>query len=273
MTILALVVVYKIDLDSSDTLQSLARQSCTEGLHVFVWDNSPEEASVAKKAWLSHQFQRTNYHHDGKNTPLSTLYNTVIDQGLLGVPEEYQYLILFDQDSIVESTFFASMRAAATQHPEIQLLLPIVKSDDQIVSPARLYYFKGIFWRRPRFGLIKARFTTAINSGMMISAGYLSHYFPGYPPELRFYGTDTWLCQTLSTTHQWVYVVDTAIKHNLAQFCEERTDVKLWRHGEKIRATRFLNRQGFFRRNFCFLYTAMGCIRDAIKYRDRRFVQ
>ena len=272
MTILSLVVLYKTDLDSSDTLRSLAGQSCTAGLHVFVWDNSPDEATAAKKDWLSQQFQRTYYHHDGRNTPLSELYNNVIRQCLLDVRGQYQYLIMLDQDSLLHPRFFETMRAAAIQHPEIKLLLPIVKSGGQIVSPAHMHYFKGTFWRKPYYGSIKARFTTAINSGMMISGDYLAHDFPGYPPELRFYGTDTWLCQSIASSHRWIYVVDTTIKHELSQFCEERSDVKLWRHWEIIRATRFLNRDGFFRRTLCCFYTTISCVRSAIKYRDWRFV-
>jgi GT2 family glycosyltransferase len=275
MNILALIVTYKIRLDCSDTLLTLAEQGYKGGLHVFVWDNSPEEAGAKEKLWLSNQFKDVHYHHDGLNTSLSDLYNEIIAKRLRCSPGEYEYLMLFDQDSLLEPGFLQKMSAAATRYSEVKLLLPIVRAgtNGQLVSPANLYYFKGSAWKRLRLGLIKSRFTTAINSGMMISVDYLVNEFIGYPAEIPFYGTDNWLCQAVAKSYRWFYVVDTTITHDLAQLGCESNDVKLWRHRQNIRAVRFLNREGFFRRNLCFLYTSTTCIRRAIRYRDWRFLQ
>jgi GT2 family glycosyltransferase len=275
MSILALVVSYKIKLDCSETLLSLAEQSYADGLQVFVWDNSPEEAGVENKLWLSRQFRDVHYYHDGQNTPLSDLYNHVIEKCLRGSTRGYEYLMLFDQDSVLERDFLLKMVEAATRNPQVKLLLPLVRSgaNRQLVSPANLYYFKGSTWKNPRLGLVKTRFTTAINSGMMISVDYLVNEFIGYPREIPFYGTDNWFCQTVAKNYRWLYVVDTTIKHDLAQFGSEPKDIKLWRHRQNVRAVRFLNRDGFFRRNLCLVYTFTTCVRRAIRYRDWRFLQ
>ncbi|HEX4153894.1 MAG TPA: hypothetical protein VHY75_16930 [Steroidobacteraceae bacterium] len=275
MNILALIVVYKTRLDCSETLLTLSRQNSAGRLEVLVWDNSPHEASFAERAWLSAQFEHVSYRHDGQNTPLSALYNHVIERHLHHPVRKHDYLILLDQDSNLESAFLLKMSTAAVQHPDVNLLLPLVRAgaDGRLVSPANLYYFRGSAWKRLRLGLIKSRFTTAINSGMMISVDYLTNGFPGYPPEIPFYGTDNWLCQSYAEKNRWIFVVDTTIKHDLAQFGDEPNDVRLWRHRQNIKALRFLNRRGFFRRNFCYLYTTGTCLRRAMRYRDWRFLR
>ncbi len=273
MTFLVLVVLYKTRPRDSDTLRTLAQQIPTPNVHMLVWDNSPDECDAEERQWIFNTFVASEYRHTGDNWPLSRIYNYVIDDYLRHPIARFDYLILFDQDSLISADFLVKATRAVANHPEIGLLLPIVFSGAHIVSPAHLYYFKGFYWKQKRTGVISSRFTSAINSGMVISATYLTSSFSGYPEALKFYGTDTFLCQAYAKHCPWLYVIDTTIRHDLARFREESADVKLWRHRETISATCFINRAGRLRGYACTVYAHAVSLRTAIKQHDLRFLR
>lgn len=269
--LLVLVVLFKIEPEVSESLLSLAAQRNSSSPHVLIWDNSPEPCSPESREWMGRNFSSYDYHHTPQNLPLSCIYNEVID-GWLKRGNNFSHLLLLDQDSILEPTFLQTAAQSIHDFPDVGLFLPLVKTNEHIVSPAYLFYFKGIFWRHARLGLIRLRFKTAINSGMIIASSYLLGKFPGYPDTLSFYGTDTWFCEQYAKDEKVAYVLDTAIRHDLSQFNAESVDIKLWRHREIIRATRMMNSVGFIRRQACQFYMFLICMRMALRFRDRRFL-
>ena len=273
MKFLALVVLYRVEPDQAPTLVSLAHQASLSDIHVVVRDNSPVKATEESQLWLSKTFPSLDYDHDGDNWPLSRVYNWVIDHYLKGSPAAFHLMIFLDQDSVLLPDFVAEAAAAAAANPEISMFLPSVIAGGRIISPAHLYYFKGIYAKGRYSGKVAARFKTAINSGMVVSVGYLIHKFVGYPTELKFYGTDNWFCERFAEREKWIYVFDSTIAHDLSSLAEETNEVKLWRHREAIRAMRFLNRSGRFRNFACLVYAFAMSARQALRHRDWRFLQ
>jgi GT2 family glycosyltransferase len=272
MKLLALVVLFKVDPEASESLLSLAAQCSPSPPHLMVWDNSPEPCSIAGRKWLDKTFASYDYHHCPENAPLSRIYNEVIDTWIIRRPGDFSHLLLLDQDSILEPDFLHIAAEAIDKHPDIGLFLPLVKSGGHTVSPAHLFYFKGVYWHRPRLGPIRLRFKTAINSGMIIASRYLLKKFPGYPDTLAFYGTDNWFCEQYAGDEGIACLFESTIHHNLSTYNIEDVEVKLWRHRETVRAARVLNSHGVFRRCGCYLYISLTCAQMALRFRDRRFL-
>lgn len=268
---LALVVLFGMRPSRSATLRSLAQQA-DSNFSLLVWDNSSIECSEEEREWLRRSFPRSDYSHCPANAPLARLYDTVICERVQA-DQSCDYLVILDQDSTVAPSFLESMRRAAAVHPDVGLLLPLVRSGDKLVSPATIHWFLGRRWSSPKTGLLPSCAMVAINSGMVLSKRYLSAHFEGYPQELTFYGTDNWMCQAYAERQSTVLVVDTTIRHGLAEHEDEPVEKRLWRHREIVRATRFLNRRGVLRRLACDAYLLVFSARKARRFRDARFLQ
>jgi GT2 family glycosyltransferase len=272
MKLVALVVLFKVDPEASESLLSLAAQRGAVPWHLVVWDNSPAPCSIASRDWLSKNFADYDYHSCPENFPLSRIYDQIICTLIKERPGRFTHLLLLDQDSGLDSEFLCVAGKAVEENPTISLFLPLVQANGIIVSPGRLFYFKGFYMRSPRPGPIRLRFKAAINSGMLIASSYLFKDFPGYPKELAFYGTDNWFCEQYAKDEKVAFVINSTIRHDLSRFKVESADLKLWRHREQIRADRIINSHGVFRRYGCLLYTFLTCARMALRFRDRRFL-
>lgn len=268
---LLLVVLFETPPSHSATLRSLALQG-DPAFDLIVWDNSAAACTEVERAFLSRSFPGSEYRHSGRNTPLARVYDTVIKEKIK-LTRGCDYLVLFDQDSTVPPGFVRAIREAAIAHPGIGMLLPLVTSADQLVSPATIHFFLGRRWKSARTGVLPSRSITAINSGMTLSARYLEENFDCYPQDLAFYGTDSWMSQAYADKASTVLVVDTNIQHGLAEHEVEPIEKKLWRHREIVRSTRVLNRRGVLRRFACDIYLMIFSARKASKFRDSRFLR
>lgn len=273
MNIFALVVLYKNEPMNSESLVTLSKQDPGQSVHVFVWDNSPYVCSDLGRKWLQGTFASSEYYHCPENWSLAKIYSYIISSRMNVTPRCFDYLLLLDQDSNLPKTFLEVARRATCNGEKVDLFIPNVFSHGHLISPAHLIYFKGRYLKRRHVGLLNLHFKTAINSGMLISAKYLSDKFTGYHEKLSFYGTDDWFCQRLSAGGGTCFVLDIDVDHDLSQYQEESVDTKLWRHREIIRATRIINEVGRFRRWCCYFYTLLVSVRKALEYRDRRFLE
>jgi GT2 family glycosyltransferase len=273
MRILILVVLYRTSPQESKTLRQLAVQECGAGhtYDLLVWDNSPEPCNAESQAWMNEMFQTIEYRSTPANIPLSDIYTATIRM-LLSSVAPYDFLMLFDQDSNLSKDFIQNMLEATEMWPDVGMYLPTVRAASHFVSPASLHWFKGSFWTHPRKGLVSSRFTTAINSGMLLRAGFLRDHFHGFPQGILLYGTDTWLCQKYAQFYSHVCVADIVMDHGLSQFEVEDVEKKLWRHREIVRSTYVLNRQNPLRATLCLAYLFFQSLRAAFKFRDMRFL-
>ena len=274
MRYLILCVLYKTVPSNSSSLCSLAKcAQVGQGSKVTVWDNSPTHAGEAELQWLARTFPSVEYRHTPQNVALSSAYNTVIREYFCGNRQELDALVLLDQDSEFSPDFLDKATAAAEVYPDVALFLPLVRANDRIVSPGILYWFKGTSWKNARSGLVRSRFRTAMNSGMIIRSQYLGGQFRGYDQRIRFYGTDDYFCQQYAQTQPWLYVMDVEIQHQLALDRDEELEVKLWRHRSNIHAVVLLNEKGLIRRSACHLYCFLYCAKSALLHRDIRFLK
>ena len=207
---LILIVLYECKAKDSLSYISLLKSSEHLGnSKLILWDNSPSIQSIDTDNM--NFLQHVEYIHTPENMSLSKIYNRVIQEN-----EEYDYMIILDQDSSFSSDYLEKLNSAITKHPSINLFLPVIKSEETIVSPGDYKIFKGKYWEKEKYGIINAKNILAINSGMVINFNYLKNTYKGYDERLRFYGTDTFFMLEYPEDNDFLFVIDYVFKHKSA---------------------------------------------------------
>ena len=209
------------------------------------------------------------YQSTPENLGLSVIYNRVIADSL----RDGEYLLLLDQDSVLPNDYLALCEAAAQAHPDIDLLLPMVRANDRWVSPLTYFSGWGRYWPEPRRGRIPSTQVSAINSGMVISSRYLKTDFPGYDERLRFYGTDTQFMLCYQDQRSQLVVLEGQIGHDLSFFSEASGN-----RASKFKAMRdayayiYESRPWWERLGVRLVMLAVS-LTYAARYRDKQFLE
>jgi len=267
-----LVVLYNKLPIESQTLNSFIKfkEKLSKFSELIIWDNSDKylnssQLAVIKDIFLPLQFE---YKANGINTSLSKIYNNVIR-----TINEDEFLVIFDHDSTVELSYFINLIDSINANPDINLFLPIVNCNNQIVSPANLWYFKGSYWKIAKYGKIYTKGITAINSGMVMNGKYLKTKFVGYDEDLKFYETDNDFMNKYSEDNDFLYVVDSHINHSLSIYEESSLNDKLFRyHSAKDGCLIHLKKRNLVIYVIALLYYFALSIKYAIKYHSFRFL-
>ena len=192
------------------------------------------------------------------NLPLSQIYNIIIgkiNDHRTNLAARYKFLLLFDQDSIIDNDYFIILKNSIKNFKNIMLFVPRVICNNICVSPGNLFYFKGFYTRKKLNGLISSHCKTAINSGMAISTNYLKHYYGGYNEKLTFYGIDNYFMIKYSKCQEYLYVIDYNMHHQLAKYCVEDVSMTKWRQTNTINAIKvILNEFNLFVRLLGIVY-------------------
>jgi GT2 family glycosyltransferase len=240
---------------------------------VFVWDNSPEAVDEDEQVWLRNSFPHCMYHSASQNIPLAQIYNYVIRTYFQSGDYTNDWLLLLDQDSSFDCNLFLTAEEAARAHPTVRLLLPMVRSVGIYISPARLFYFKGLLYKKMPRGLIYSKYKTACNSGMFIGREFLRS-FAGYDPRLRFYGTDNFFVREYARSEPSIVVLEAVIDHDLSRNNKnEPRNLRLWRHRDSMLGIRLTNQQPALLRWIALIYCTMYSLRKAFRHRDSGYLR
>jgi len=206
---LILIVLYEFKVKDSLSYNSLLKSSqYLSESKLILWDNSLSAQSVNEHIC---DFSCIEYIHTPENMSLSKIYNRVIQEN-----EGYDYMIILDQDSSFSSDFFEKLNSAILKHSTINLFLPLIRAKQAIVSPGDYKIFKGSYWKKEKYGVIKAKNILAINSGMVINFDYLKNNYMGYDERLKFYGTDTFFMLDYQKNNEFLFVIHYVFKHKSA---------------------------------------------------------
>lgn len=266
---LILVVVYNMPLNKAETIISLVNSNYyLYNACVIIWDNSAGAQQASNTNWLSEQIANVEYIHEPDNMPLSRIYNNIITKYR---NHDFDYLVLFDQDSGFSSDYFWKLNESIIKFRNISLFLPTVISSNNIVSPADLFMFKGRYWKIKKIGLVKAKHKSAINSGMVISFKFIRNQFTGYDERFKFYGTDTYFMKMYARGNDYFCVFDSEILHHLAYCDFNNVDGIIQRHPENMRAILMLNDYNVLIRLLTKFYIILFSIKQSVKYKSIRF--
>lgn len=127
MKILPVIVIYEKDWRKCNIYQSLFSKLEIE---ILIYDNS---SNCANKKY---EDQLTHYHHDPSNPGVSKAYN---NSAKWARQHGFSHLALFDDDTILPSTYIDYLYEALKQEPKINVFVPLLKYNNgrKIFSPKR----------------------------------------------------------------------------------------------------------------------------------------
>lgn len=262
-----LICLFNKDIQTSATIQSLLKiNKLKHDATVFIWDNSNKSLSQESIAFLENHFNKFTYKHTPENVVLSKLYNNVIER-----LEDNSYLMLCDDDSNIPEHFFEILEEQIVLNPSINLFLPQIYSDSVLVSPAKDYLITTCFIKNLKHGFLCSGYTTAINSGMVISNRVFKNGFR-YNENLNFYGTDNYFMNQYSKNNEGMIVLDAKFIHSLSFNSSNDLQNKLRIFREIKRANRIIYSKEFIKRQIVSFNNLMVACKLCCKHKTIDFL-
>lgn len=271
--ITVLIVLYnRIPEDSETCISLLALSRNRKKIidQVILWDNSSAILSTTKISAFAEAMipSHVRYVGDGKNYPLSFVYNHIIE-----FISRDDILVIFDHDSTFNDEYFIKLFSAIEENPDINLFVPQIYRGDLLMSPALNYYYIGKYFNGIKPGQHSSSHMFAINSGMAIRGKYLKGNFEGWNPKLKFYGTDNDFMFKYQRDNERLYVLDVTIQHILNSY--DITDMMSYAQRFKSqRDAAFINMesQNFLIQVRVRMYYWLLTIKLCLKHRTLSFV-
>lgn len=231
---LIIVVLYNCAVSSSATLSAvLSSKLIRTQDKVMLWDNSAKQITSADRSELDGLAAKFEYVHTPENTALSVVYNNCVKANM-----NYDFALIFDQDSAFDDTFFEAFENAYHDNPSIALFLPLITMGQQVVSPGHYHQFKGKYWKKAVYGIVESKNNIAIASGLIIKIAALQRI--GYFEEkLNLYGIDTNFMIRYSRVFDQFFVLNAHFAHDLSAFNDEIVTTKLRRFNNHKSAALF----------------------------------
>lgn len=264
-----LTVIYQSNISTSETLMSLVQhQQSLEDTQLICWDNSPTPLPNSEIKIIEKLGNKSLYFHSATNESLSSIYNHIAVTYL----EQQDHLVFFDDDTTIPLAYFRSLEHAIKQHTGVNLFLPTVSANNQIVSPAFDYIIKSKrLATQLAPGVMSSRNLTAINSGMAISATVFKNGFR-YDESLKFYGTDNYFMNRYRKRYRDLVILDVVLTHQLTFEDTDELEKKIAVFKEVKRASLIINSGNFAHYTLALLNNIIVSIKLVIKYRSFKFL-
>lgn len=169
---LVVIVVYQQHLRDVAPLRYFS-QIQNECIKIFIRDNSPESLSESE---IPDEYI---YSHDPSNGGISRAYN---DGARYAKDNGYDWVILFDQDTVIENDYIKLLEKSIVDHPDIKVYAPIVYFNHGIMSPKVCSYFRPSCESLP-IGIHPLKKVSIINSGLAVATAQF-HKCGGYNDDV-----------------------------------------------------------------------------------------
>lgn len=165
ITLWAVVVLYNVDIRETETYRSLLKQTKTDFNILFI-DNS----TVVNKNENYSQSANLKYISMEGNAGISKAYNKALEF----LEDKATHVVWFDDDTHLPMNYIEVLYAAL-QNTTASVFLPIVISQNKIISPTRAREWKKYFATAADIERNKDQLT-AINSGMCVALSIYENY-------------------------------------------------------------------------------------------------
>lgn len=272
MKILIVVVRYNTPLERSETVASIGnifrdRPSLLDSFEVLLWDNSPE---ALKTFNLPFSFR---YEHSKSNAGVGGAYNEALN---LALSQNFSWLLLLDQDSILPGNFLSRMLDYGRQlldDVRVAAVAPAIWVNSRYMFP-RLVTFGGTKACDPTFAGVEEDECTTANSGCLMRVSALQEV-GGYSKAFPFEFSDVYVFHQMHRAGKRLWIAaDLRIDHDLA----------ILDYGGAMTPQRYIS---FIVAEDLFIRQYKSCLENAAytirlfarvlkqyaKYRDKRFAK
>ncbi|GKW41732.1 MULTISPECIES: hypothetical protein [Pectobacterium] len=249
----ALVVLYDSSLSTSETIQFLFQADLAEiELQIVIWNNGPKlldknDVDIYLKKCKEKSIQSFIY-QDTRNISLSKIYNFFINNH----PTSGFYSI-FDQDTLVSSTFFKKIK----ENKDYHVIIPLVYSPENVKKVRSPSYFNHNPFHHGEFNLgdcygIGSCLTFSNHLASLIKLSGYTYFNENY----AFYRVDTEFFTLIKKFKNLKGICVGEVYHHLS----EKADPGKISQGKKLEIgyekllSRYYNRNKFFIKNilYCF---------------------
>lgn len=210
--ILAVVVLYRMSLEKSHTIQGLFESFASypelhKSISVLVWDNSPSPLGDPQS------LSPFTYRHSTENLGVSGAYNRAMK---MAEAKDCQWLLLLDQDTAIPAGFLAKMLDFGCRflhRPEIAAVVPYLADGDRILSPLQVLFKRSQPLTPPFEGIYPGE-VSAANSGTLIRIDALQQ-IGGFNEDFWLDFSDVAVFHLLHRQGKKTYIAgDLLLKHN-----------------------------------------------------------
>lgn len=255
----ALVVIYNKKCEDSLTLNTLKEYD--NKLNIIVFDNS--EKDFNNKDYCD----RNNYKYytKNKNVGLSKAYNYVLKKI---EKKDDDYLIILDDDTNLTKQYFKEV-FKETSLNKYDVLLPIVKSNNVIISPSKVQFNCRIKVIK-NIAELNNKNITAINSGMVVKTNVYNDII--YNEDMFLDYIDHDFMSKIRKNNFKINVLKSEIIQNFSR--NEKGNLK----GALFRFNIYIKDFKIYCRNankmiFYYINITKFAIKQCIKYRSLKFLK
>lgn len=217
-TIYAIIVLYKYDLESSATVQSLNKSLERSGLSLdlLVYDNNPKHERGEK----TFRFGNFNVHYiyDPSNPGIGKAYNT---GAAIASQKGKKWFLLLDEDTVFPVDGMDKYIQAVNTYQDQSLFAPVLKAGEIIISPSRYRWKRGFPVKSIDKGVHCLKTYSPINSGMLVEAG-LFGLSGGYHNQIKLDFSDFYFIDKLKKHIRQFVVIDLVMEHSLSSVSEKK---------------------------------------------------
>lgn len=200
MRINVLTVLYNCSLSNSNTIKAVLQAKLESiQLNMIIWNNGPtllDKEDINNFIEVSQKLEIiSSIYQDIRNLSLSKIYNYFINK------LDYDFFVIFDQDSMIESSFFQNI----FHNSEYAIICPAIYPEQKIERQC----FPSDFEQKEKvtpLGEFDLGNTRTINSGTALSKNLINklltnhHYV--FDEKFAFYHTDHRLFDLIHITPQ-----------------------------------------------------------------------
>lgn len=221
MKSLLLVVLYNKRIKDSTTISSFLNK-CRKyhpSIDLFIWDNTTKSDIRTDESILCDI--NYHYHKAGSNTPLSVVYNTVLNKY-----RDFDLLFNFDQDSILDEDYFDALFNSYNPLEDCALYCPLIYHNDLCVSPGIMGRYKADYWLKPDVGLQSSKDKLVITSGIVLDIKKIFNACLRYDENLILYGIDLKFSLDYAMCFPKICVFNYRLAHDLSIFDQSESRSK-----------------------------------------------
>jgi len=192
----------------------------------------------------------------------------VIEKFILA--DKYKYLIILDDDSKISSDYFDELKNITDSNDDLDIILPVAKNNNIIISPARLFFVKGNYFKTIKSGIYKGKLL-AVNSGMAISRSFIEKNNFRYDQRLLSYGTDNYIMNFANRKHAKYYIMNSVFEHGYSFYDSSDFKKKAEVFSQIKRANKIAFSLSLGQLFMITVYNLAASFKHAIKHRSLKF--
>ena len=215
-SLLIVLVLYKSDLETSESFQSIEAclKNTSNSVDVFIYDNSPQQIDFSLNQYNS----KIRYVWDYSNPGVSKAYN---EGFAVAENDGKKWLLILDQDTEFDSDFLIKYYDACSSNTNLSLFAPILKlNSGEIYSPCKYRFPRTAILKKIDIGVTELKNLSLLNSGMLISTNAFKEV-GGYNERLKMDFTDFEFIDRYRKISHHFFVMDTVGIHGFSGISDE----------------------------------------------------